>query len=241
VAEKPLPSVWIRDRASRARQPLSRELIVSAAIRLLDSEGPDALSMRRLGAEVNAGATSLYRHVADRSELIELVVDQAYGEIEVAEQVEPTTWRASVIASAHSARTMILRHPWIASWLGEVGMAHLGPNVMRLNDAMLAMFEAGGFGPEESDRALSVVMAYVVGTGVTEAAYLTAIRRSGCTEDEWNQRLWPAALRAAEPHPRLHRVYAALQAKDPQRSREDDFSFGLDRILDGFIAARNHG
>jgi AcrR family transcriptional regulator len=218
---------------------LSRELIVAAAVRLLDAEGPDALSMRRLGTELGAGATSLYRHVADRSELVELVVDQAFGEIEVEKEVDPRTWRESVIACARSSRAMILRHPWIAAWLGEVGMAQLGPNVMRLNDAMLAMFWAGGFTPEESDRALGVVMAYVVGVGVTEAAYLSAIRRSGRTEQEWNEKLWPAAGQAAEPYPRLRVVYAGLANKDPRQAREADFAYGLDRILDGFTAARD--
>ncbi|WP_435835385.1 TetR/AcrR family transcriptional regulator [Streptomyces avermitilis] len=76
-----IQSVWTRPRGGRERPVLSREQIVAEALRLLDSEGIDALSMRKLGNRLSAGATSLYRHVANKDELIELAVDEIYGEI----------------------------------------------------------------------------------------------------------------------------------------------------------------
>ncbi|MBO0515534.1 TetR/AcrR family transcriptional regulator, partial [Streptomyces beijiangensis] len=82
--KKQVPSVWTRPQRRVREQPaLSRDQIVTEALALLDDAGIEALSMRKLGTRLNAGATSLYTHVANKDELIELVVDLVYGEIEV--------------------------------------------------------------------------------------------------------------------------------------------------------------
>src|SRR3954449_2777040 len=89
------PSVWTRPQR-RQKEQLTRERIVAEAIRLLDDEGLEALSMRTLGQRLGAGATSLYRHVASKDELIELVADEVYGEIEVPEPSDPSSWRLAL-------------------------------------------------------------------------------------------------------------------------------------------------
>lgn len=71
-----IPSVWTRQ---RPRAGLSQDRIVAAAVELLDAEGLEALSMRTLAARMDTRATSLYRHVANKDELIELVVDEVYA------------------------------------------------------------------------------------------------------------------------------------------------------------------
>ncbi|WP_158893790.1 TetR/AcrR family transcriptional regulator [Amycolatopsis anabasis] len=233
--EQTIPSVWARPR-KREQPALSRAQIVAEAVRLLDADGLEALSMRKLGTRLDAGATSLYRHVANRDELIELVVDEVYGEIRVPEVADPDNWREPVTACARSVRSMILRHPWIASVLGEVGLSHLGPNVMRLNDRMLALLEAAGFPADEADRAISAIVAYVTGMGISEAAWLTTVARSGQSEREWAERLRPAAERAAEPYPRLRNGFSAQTS--PRRAREEKFDYGLERILDGLETRR---
>jgi AcrR family transcriptional regulator len=233
--EQPFPpSVWARPRRPRREQPaLSREQIVSAALELLDAEGVDALSMRKLGTRLDAGATSIYTHVASRDELIELVVDEVYGELEVPEAADPADWRAAVTRGAHSLRSAFLRHPWIASVLGETGVAYLGPNVMRSQDRILAVFEAAGFALDEADQAMNTLVAYVVGMATSEAAWLTMLARSGQSAREWTERLWPAAEQAAQAYPRLRQRYAAQRGVDPRKASEKDFDYGLDRILDG--------
>jgi AcrR family transcriptional regulator len=236
--EQPVPSVWTRPRRQREQPALSREHIVSEAITLLDAEGLEALTMRRLGSALGAGATSLYRHVANRDELIELVVDEVYGEIDIPDTAGGTGWRAAAVACAHSVRAMILRHPWIASVLGQVGLSYLGPNVMRLNDRMVAVFEAGGFPADEAGQALSTVMAYVIGMGMNEAAWLTVIARSGQTEQEWTRRLRPSIERAAQEYPRLRDQVTTLVERDPKQARDETFDYGLDRVLDGLEVRR---
>ncbi|MBP2324057.1 AcrR family transcriptional regulator [Kibdelosporangium banguiense] len=225
-------SVWTRQKRGREQPALSREQIVAEAIKLLDADGLDTLSMRNLGKQLGAGATSLYRHVANKDELIELVVDEIYGEIEVPE-AGAASWRASTTVCASSVRAMILRHPWVASVLGQIGTSYLGPNVMRLSDRMLALFEEGGFGLEEANLGLSTVLSYVIGWGINEAAWMTSLARSGLTEREWSARMEPAAREAARSYPRLNRLYEMAALTSGEETRQDEFTYGLDRILDG--------
>ncbi|PNE41455.1 TetR/AcrR family transcriptional regulator [Streptomyces noursei] len=232
--KQPIPSVWTRPQRRKREQPaLSPEQIVSAAVRLLDEEGIDALSMRNLGTRLNAGAASLYSHVANKDELIELVVDEVYGEIEVPEAGARADWRSAVGDCAHGLRTAILRHPWMASVLGGVGMSYLGPNMMRISEAMLDVFQKAGFPADEVDHAVTTLTAYVIGMTTSEAAWLTMLARSGNDEREWMERLWPAAEEAAQDHPQLREQYASLRGKDPREMRDDKFAYGLQTVLDG--------
>ena len=235
--KQPYPSVWARPQRPRREQPpLSREQIVSAALQLLDAEGIDALSMRKLGSRLNAGATSIYTHVANKDELIELVVDEVYGEVEVPAADGPAGWRAAITRCAHSMRATLLRHPWIVSVQGETGVAYLGPNVLRQNEAILAVFEQGGFTLEAADQALNTVMAYVIGVSTSEAAWLTTLARSGQSEQEWAESLWPAAERAVQDYPRLRKLYAAQRNQNLSATRDDEFDAGLQCILHGLAA-----
>jgi AcrR family transcriptional regulator len=239
--EQPIPSVWARTvRARRERPVLSREHIVSEAVRLLDSEGIDALSMRRLGARLGAGATSLYTYVDSKDDLIELAVDEIYGEIELPDAHDAANWCKAVTRTARSWRLLILRHPWVVSVLGDVGLAYLGPNMMRVSDRMLALLQAAGFAPDEASHAMKAVAAYVIGVGISEAAWLTKLAGAGQTEREWVERLWPSAEEAARQYPRLRERYATQRGRDPGQMREEAFGYGLERILDG-LAARLAG
>ena len=229
--EEPLPSVWTRPRKGREQPALSRGQIVAEAVRLLDAEGIETLSMRKLGSRLGAGATSLYRHVANKDELIELVVDEVYGEIRAPEVGDPAGWREAAAECARSLRAMILRHPWVGSVLGQVGLSYLGPNAMRLNNEILGVFEAGGFSLAEADQALSVIAAYVIGMSTAEAAWLTMVARSGQDEERVRARLYATARQATQPYPRLAAVFPAEGEQAP-----DKFEYGLERVLDGLAA-----
>lgn len=191
----------------KERQPaLSRAQIVAAALRLLDAEGMEALSMRKLGSEMGAAATSLYRHVTGKDEVIGLVLDEVYGELVVPAADVPGDWREAVSRSGHNLRAMALRHPWVASVVGQVGPAHLGPNLMRMSERMLALFQAAGFPASEAAPAMGAVVSYVVGATSGEAAHLARIARGGQSE------------------------------RNPRALRDAHFDYGLQRILDGLQA-----
>ena len=95
----------------RRAAALSRDEIVRAAIKVADAEGPDAISMRRIARELNAGTMSLYWHVASKEELLDLMIDSVQGE-----QLTPEPsgdWRADLRALTRSARAALHRHPWM--------------------------------------------------------------------------------------------------------------------------------
>lgn len=226
----PIPSVWARQQRVSDQPTLSRSTIVREAIVMLDADGIEALSMRKLGARLNAGATSLYRHVATKDELMELAVDEVFAEIAVPPAASPD-WRAAVTEAARSFRATALRHPWLVSILGQAGLAYLGPNLMSFSERLASLFTAAGF-PEPS-RAIDTVLSYVIGMSATEAAWLTTVARSGETEAAFIARLMPAAQRAAADHDHLADAYAGPMALDPVEIRDTKFAYGLDVVIDG--------
>ncbi|NEW47812.1 TetR/AcrR family transcriptional regulator [Nocardia cyriacigeorgica] len=239
VEEREIQSVWTRPQRRRRDQPaLSREQIVAEAVALLDAEGVAALSMRKLGAKLNAGATSLYTHVANKDELIELVTDEVLGELPTMTVPDPSQWRSATMELAKELRATILRHPWLASVLGEIGTVYLGPNMMRVSDSVLETFEAAGFDMAGADHAMNVVFSYVLGNALAEAASVVVIARSGVDEEEWMRRVFPAAEAAARPYPTVHKRYTSSQ--DPAwsaKSRDESFAHELGLILNGIDPA----
>ncbi|MFI1763168.1 TetR/AcrR family transcriptional regulator [Streptomyces sp. NPDC020800] len=226
----PIPSVWARERREPEQPSLSRESIVREAVAMLDADGVEALSMRKLGARLNAGATSLYRHVATKDELMELAVDAVAAEIRVPATADPD-WRAAVAEAAQSFRATALRHPWVSSVMGQAGLVYLGPNLMSFSERLASLFTAAGF--PEPDRAISTLLAYVLGMSTTEAAWLTTVARSGQTEAEFVARLMPAAQEAAAGHAHLAASYGESAPRDPAQDRDAKFTHGLDVVLDG--------
>ncbi|MFB7592932.1 TetR/AcrR family transcriptional regulator C-terminal domain-containing protein [Streptomyces sp. NPDC056169] len=233
----PVPSVWARQQSAPDQPALSRTAIVREAIVMLDADGIEALSMRKLGARLNAGATSLYRHVATKDELMELAVDEVAAELTVppADAARGGAgWRAAATESAGSFRATALSHPWLSSVLGQAGLAYLGPNLMSYSERLAALFSAAGF-PEPS-RAIDTLLSYVIGMSTTEAAWLTTVARSGETEAGFIARLMPAAQQAAAGHDHLAEAYADAavhSAVDPVAIRDAKFAYGLDVVLDG--------
>ncbi|WP_227984879.1 TetR/AcrR family transcriptional regulator [Nocardia spumae] len=229
-----LPSVWTRPQRSRREQPaLSREQIVAEALALLDADGFEALSMRKLGSRMGAGATSLYTHVANKDELLELVVDEAFGEIALPIDPAPEDWRATMLELCREIRRIMLRHSWIPMTMASAGLVYLGPNMLRLSEAMLTILERAGFDDESADRVLNAIFAYTIGTTSTEAAALAAIARSGLDEQLWFERMIAAAETAARPYPRVYRRYVGHAGRDAARTREENFEHELGLIMDG--------
>ncbi|MEW2418003.1 TetR/AcrR family transcriptional regulator C-terminal domain-containing protein [Streptomyces sp. NPDC046866] len=226
----PIPSVWARGTREADQPALSRAAIVREAVAVLDAEGVEALSMRKLGARLGAGATSLYRHVATKDELMELAVDEVFGEMPPPDAEGPD-WRAAAARAAESFRATALRHPWLASVLGQAGLAYLGPNLMAYSERLATLVTRAGF-PEPS-RAIDALMAYVIGMSTTEAAWLSTVARSGQSEAEFVARLLPAAQQAAAGHEHLVEGYAAAAAVDPVEIRDTKFAYGLEVVLDG--------
>lgn len=205
-----------------------------AAIELLDAEGLSGLSMRKLADRLSAGATSIYWHVETKDDLLEYVIDEIYGEVDVPDP-ELAGWRSGVTLLAHSLRATILRHPWLPEVISS--RANLGPNAMSLSRRATALFSAAGFTGFDLDHAGSALIAYVIGIAGSEAAWLTAVKASGKTVDEWADEVYAQAMAAAkDDHPELQERIAGWKKVDLLQMRSASFTFGLECLLDGFAA-----
>ncbi|MDI6099670.1 TetR/AcrR family transcriptional regulator [Actinoplanes sp. NEAU-A12] len=226
-------SVWTRPARPRTGQPtLSREQIVRAAIELLDTEGTAGLSMRRLGARLGSGATSLYWHVATKDDLLELAVDEVMGEVYVPEAGD-TPWRVGVSVTAGGMRTMLLRHPWVIGLLGV--RPTIGPNVMRMTNRTVALLSAAGFHGPRLAHVHSLITAHVIGSATTEAAVAAAVRRSGLPAAQLQQKLEPLMDELGEKHTDYARWRQedGVADMDPEQVFTQSYMFGMERILDG--------
>ncbi|MEV7597518.1 TetR/AcrR family transcriptional regulator [Kitasatospora sp. NPDC089797] len=241
-AQPGIASPWNRPQKRRTQPALSRDQIVAEASALLDAEGIEALSMRKLGARLNAGATSLYTHVANKDELLALVVDQVFGQLPLADPEgaeDLAVWREKILECAENTRTVILRHPWMVTVFGDVGVVYLGPNWMRVSESMLTLMEVAGFGLLEANEAMSAIMGYTIGTACVEAAWLSALNRSGQDEQVWLSQLLPTVIEATKDFPRLHRLYTTeVQREVNEGSRDGSFARGIKVIISGIEAQR---
>jgi AcrR family transcriptional regulator len=225
-------SVWTRAAKPRKEQPaLDRDQIVRAAVELLDADGLERLSMRRIGAQLGAGATSLYWHVATKDDLLELALDHVIAEVTVPDP-DGIGWRAAVTWYARSLRSMILRHPWTLALFG--GRPFLGPNAARELDEVLAVFEHAGFSGFALEYARSAVIDYVIGAAGSEAGWYGHQREAG-TADR-TAALGPYLERIGGSHPRLASHIRDVWAHNEPDILEKRFSFGLGVVLDGLTA-----
>jgi AcrR family transcriptional regulator len=162
------PPPWRRlpDRsAKRRREPISREAIVAAAIRLLDAEGLDALSMRRIADELGTGAASLYWHVGSKDGLLDLVFDQLIGEVEVPDP-DPDHWQQQLKQLARAQRAVSLRHPYVVRI--SIGRIPMGPNALSYSERALGILRAGGLPPRLAVQASHLLIATINGFTLDE-------------------------------------------------------------------------
>ncbi|GAA3216494.1 TetR/AcrR family transcriptional regulator [Nonomuraea helvata] len=223
---KQFTSVWLREPRKATSPGLSREEIVRASIELLDAEGLAGLSMRKLGAKLGAGATSIYWYVAHKDELLELVYDEVWGEMRLPEP-EDVGWRDAASTLAYSMRQVMLRHPWSADLLGR--LPALGPNAMRVASGMRRMFRMAGFEGMDVDYAGSTLTAYVYGKTLPEIAWNTSMSAHEYDPDEMRNMV----VTAARDYPDMLEGLDMSAYDDVSAIQAVAFDFGLVSVLDG--------
>jgi AcrR family transcriptional regulator len=224
------------------RQTLTREQIVHAAIELLDAEGIEGLSMRRLGSRLGHPAgTALYWHVKSKDNLVVLAGDAVWGEVKLPDPGE-VGWRTAATTIAHDTYAMIIRHPWLLPAMST--QLVYGPGKARYDDHCLAVYEAAGFTGVDADNAHQTVFAFVLAMALGAAAELlwrARLRRDGANEEEQFRDTIAQANDIAMQFPRLRARIQAMHHADPATSPGQSFEFGLQVILDGLegqLAAR---
>ncbi|HEV7483708.1 MAG TPA: TetR/AcrR family transcriptional regulator [Solirubrobacterales bacterium] len=158
--------VWLREEPCTRSPAHSRARIAAAAVALADSEGFEAVSMRRVAQELGAGTMTLYHYVANKDELVTLMVDAVMGEILVAEDEMPAGWRPAIAAIATSSREALRRHRWMLDRLGD---GRPGPNGMRHFEQSLEAMSSAGISSRAMFEAIVLVDEYVFGFAIREA------------------------------------------------------------------------
>ncbi|NUT33927.1 MAG: TetR family transcriptional regulator [Hamadaea sp.] len=225
------------------RSGLSLRGIVAAALAIADAHGLDAVSMRRLAEDLGVGTMSLYTHVPGKTELTDLMIDSAYGELyEDADEPrrQPGGWRGGLEFVARRNFELHRRHPWLLA-AASVRPA-FGPHAFVKYEAELRPLDGIGLTDVEMDAALSVILSHVNGQAQL-AASLDAARRD-MSDGEWWQTQAPLleSFSRGLDLPVAARVGEASSVfydgvADPQHA----LTFGLGLILDGvekLIAAK---
>jgi AcrR family transcriptional regulator len=164
------PPPWQRSprRPSRARRnPITVEAITDAAIKILDSEGLDGLSMRRVADALNTGPASLYWHVGNKDGLLDVIFDQLIGEMRVPAP-QGGRWKEQLKEVALDQRATILRHrDLVAISMGRIPM---GPHALRYTEAVVAILRAGGVPDDLAVSGYLLLFALVNGFTMDEMA-----------------------------------------------------------------------
>ncbi|MFT2015454.1 TetR/AcrR family transcriptional regulator C-terminal domain-containing protein [Streptomyces sp. 796.1] len=162
-------SVWLRPRrTSRGEPPLTRARIVEAAVALLDEEGIDRLTMRRLAERLAVMAPSLYWHVDTKDDVIDLAVDAIFGEVEPATDAS-ADWRTQVTTVLTAWRAALLRHPWAAA-VPARRRPTIGPHFLAWMEILQATLVRAGFTDKDLSAATWALYNHVLGSAASETA-----------------------------------------------------------------------
>ena len=211
------------------RVRLNRERVIASAVLLADSGGLEALTMRRLGEELNVEAMSIYNHVANKDDLIAGMADSIFGEIELPSHGDD--WKTAIRKRSISFRDVLARHLW-ATTVRDSG-TNPGPATLRHHDRVIGTFRNGGFSVAQTAHAFSAVDSYIYGFAMQEKSL-------PFTTPEETAAM--AAIMLGQL-PRSDYPYLAELTADhvlkPGYSYGDEFLVGLDLVLDGLETMRN--
>jgi hypothetical protein len=197
--------------------------VLRAAIAFADENGIESLSMRKLGEELGVEAMSLYKHVANKDDMLDGMVDVVFSEIDLPS--EGVHWKTAMRERAISARAALTRHPW-AIGLTESRMKP-GPTNLRHHDSVIGCLHEAGFSIEMAIHAYSVLDSYIYGFALQEKSlpFDTSDDVGDVGENILSQ--FPA-----DEYPYLKETTVELITKSAWKYA-DEFEFGLDLILDG--------
>ncbi|AUY54133.1 TetR/AcrR family transcriptional regulator C-terminal domain-containing protein [Streptomyces sp. CB01881] len=219
--------------AAARRVPLSRDRVLRTAVALADGAGIDSLSMRRLAQELGVVPMALYKHVANKDELLDGMVDAVVGEVDP--PLAGAGWREAVRQRVLSARAVLLRHPWAP----HVIESRPGPTpaVLGYLDSMAGLFRGGGLSADLTHHVMHAMGSRLL--GFSQELFEAAPSPEPAAD--------PAALRAlAGAYPHLAEIATAAAHDEssvvgPGCDDRFEFEFALDLLLDGFEQLHQRG
>ncbi len=215
------------------RVQLSRDRVLRTAVALADNGGIESLSMRKLAEELDVVPMALYKHVANKDELLDGMLDVVVGEIDP--PVSGTEWKSAIRQRILSARRALLRHPWAPQVIES--RRNPTPVVLEYMDSMIGMFRAGGFSVNLTHHVMHTIGSRLL--GFTQELF----NDSRTVDPE------VAAVMMRELGPKFPNVLAIAMAASHEGESvvgqgcddQFEFEFALDLLLDGFERLRKQG
>lgn len=209
-------------RRSPGRPPVPLDRIVDTALQIVDEEGADALSMRTLAQRLESGTATLYRHFANRGEVIAHVVDRMFSKVEFsAEELDTMGWQRACESFARATFEVLRRHRNVAPLLVE--QVPIGPNAMAQRERLLAVLLDNGFSPQLAARSYATVARYVLGFAIQLSGHESEDEQLSSLFHELDPQVFPATHAVAD--------YLPVPL-------DEDFALGLELIVDGLAKMR---
>ena len=206
----------------RPRAPLTRDRVLRAAIGLVDDGGIESLSMRTLGRALGVEAMSLYKHVANKDDLLDGILDLVLAETE--DPSPDDEWVVATRRSAMSVHRALRRHTWAATLL--MSPNHTRPARLRSMDALLGRLRAAGFPADATYHAYHVLDAYVFGYAVWHTGHSYSDEEVAQLIAKFSNTITPDEYPYVSEHVQQH-------MSDGPHQETSAFEYGLELILDG--------
>jgi len=215
------------------RQPLSRDRVLRFAIARADQGGVESLSMRPLAQELDVVPMALYKHVANKDELLDAMVEAVMSEVNDAASrvhVDSSDWQPTIRARILAARQVFLSHPWAPGLM--VSRSTMTPAFVQYYDALVGLFLDAGYSIDLTHHALHALGSRAL--GFTQELY----------DDSGEADAQGEALleQMAAAYPNLTRMVAGVTHDDDTTlgwcDDQAEFEFALDLLLDGLAALR---
>ncbi len=215
------------ERGAAGRAPLTRDVVLGAAVRFADERGIEALSMRKLAETLGVEAMSLYNHVANKDDVLDGMVEIVVGEIDV--PAIGADWKAAMRQRAISAYEMLLRHPWASMLM--VSRINVGPAMLRYIDATIGCLRQAGFSYAMADHAWNAVDSHIYGFTLLKLNFPLVPSEYAEAAKHFLPNL------PADRYPYMRTL--TLEVIDGSHTGLHDFEFGLELILDGLERLRD--
>jgi len=225
-----LALMWGYDDKSGGRGPkprLTLAAIVDQAVAVADAEGLDAVSMRRVAADLGVGTMSLYRYLPGKAELLDLMLERVGALDDDADLGDD--WREAMRAMGDGLWQLYTRHPWLP--LVDQTRPILGPNALRGFDISVGSLSATGLSDQEKVGVIVMIDAFAQSAARTANAVAAAERLTGVSNEEFWKAQEPVLVAAMETGDYPH--VATLDEDAFEMPGEEFFGFGLQRLLDG--------
>jgi AcrR family transcriptional regulator len=210
------------------RRRLSRQRVLRAAIAHADAAGLEALTMRQLAEMLKVAPMALYRHIANKDDLTDAMIDVVFSEIGLPSG--GADWKTAMRERSISLHDVLARHRWAIGLMES--SRHPGPANLRHHDAVIGKLRASGFTIAMAAHAYSVLDSYIYGFATTKLnlPFGTSAAVAAVAKDMFEP--FPA-----NEYPNLAEFITEYAMK-PGYDYADEFDYGLDLILDGLERVR---